>query len=76
MNYHKMTVVQLKEELKKRNLPISGKKADLITRLMKYQEQNNIVEVPSGTYTLDELQAENGDLRNKTIKAGNINVSF
>ena len=32
-DYDAMTVAQLKEALKEKNLPVSGKKADLISRL-------------------------------------------
>ena len=37
-NYDKMTVAELKELLKAANLPVSGKKADLISRLQEGEE--------------------------------------
>ena len=33
VNYNKMTMAQLKAELSKRNLQISGKKSELVARL-------------------------------------------
>ncbi len=41
-NYSKLTVVLLKEELKKRGLPITGKKSDLVARL---EEADKVVEL-------------------------------
>ena len=38
-DYEKMTVAQLKELLKEAGLPVSGKKADLITRLEENMEE-------------------------------------
>ena len=35
VNYQKMTVVQLKDELRKQKKPLTGKKADLVARLME-----------------------------------------
>jgi DNA-binding response OmpR family regulator len=37
-DYQKMTVAQLKELLKEADLPLSGKKADLIARLTEASE--------------------------------------
>lgn len=34
-DWSKLTVVQLKEHLKERGLPLSGKKADLVARLQE-----------------------------------------
>jgi len=39
INYEEMKVAQLKEALKERGLPVSGKKADLIERLKEGDEQ-------------------------------------
>ena len=39
INYEEMKVAQLKEVLKERGLPVSGKKADLIERLKEGDEQ-------------------------------------
>tara|TARA_Y100000758_G_scaffold113290_1_gene79388 strand:- start:1739 stop:2281 length:543 start_codon:yes stop_codon:yes gene_type:complete len=39
INYEEMKVTQLKEALKERGLPVSGKKADLIERLKKGDDQ-------------------------------------
>ena len=39
INYEEMKVTQLKEALKERELPVSGKKADLIERLKKGDDQ-------------------------------------
>jgi hypothetical protein len=39
IDYNKMKVTELKEELKKRKLPVSGKKEDLIKRLTTRTEQ-------------------------------------
>ena len=39
INYEEMKVTQLKEALKERGLPVSGKKADLIERLKEGDEQ-------------------------------------
>ena len=43
-DYEKMTVAQLKELLKEAGLPVSGKKADLITRLEENLEESAPVE--------------------------------
>ena len=43
-DYEKMTVAQLKELLKEAGLPVSGKKADLITRLEENMEESAPVE--------------------------------
>mmetsp|Transcript_25215 Transcript_25215/g.52441 ORF Transcript_25215/g.52441 Transcript_25215/m.52441 type:complete len:227 (-) Transcript_25215:1279-1959(-) len=37
--FSKMTIAQLKEELRARNLRVSGKKADLVTRLETYESE-------------------------------------
>ena len=38
MEYENLTVVQLKDLLRERGLPVSGKKADLIARLSEGEE--------------------------------------
>ena len=37
-----LTVVKLKDELKKRGQAVSGKKADLVARLEEYIKQNEV----------------------------------
>lgn len=39
---HDLKVAELKEELKKRGLPVSGKKADLAERLEAYVVENEV----------------------------------
>lgn len=39
---HELKVVELKEECKKRGLPVSGKKADLVERLEEYVRDNEV----------------------------------
>ncbi|KYN28602.1 hypothetical protein ALC57_01994 [Trachymyrmex cornetzi] len=41
MDYSKLKVAQLKEELKKRGAPLRGKKAELMERLIAYVNNNN-----------------------------------
>ena len=41
MAYEKLTVAELKELLRERGLPVSGKKADLISRLSEGEETND-----------------------------------
>jgi hypothetical protein len=41
-NYEDMTVAELKVILKERDLPVSGKKADLIERLSQSAEEEDL----------------------------------
>ena len=44
MGYEKMTVAELKELLREANLPVSGKKSDLISRLNESIDSSEEVE--------------------------------
>ena len=50
MSYNHLNIKQLKEELKKRELPLTGKKQDFIDRLKK---QDLELEKQNGIYTLN-----------------------
>ena len=39
---HELTVVELKEECKKRGLAVGGKKAELVERLEEYVKANEV----------------------------------
>ena len=43
-DYEKMTVAELKDLLREAGLPVSGKKADLISRLQDGAEETPVVE--------------------------------
>ena len=43
MGYEKMTVAELKELLREANLPVSGKKSDLILRLNESSNSSRVV---------------------------------
>ena len=45
-DYQKMTVAELKELLKEANLPLSGKKADLVARLVEANDAAPTAEAP------------------------------
>ena len=48
MEYENMTVAELKELLRAANLPVSGKKAELITRLQESKDIPKLVGVCLG----------------------------
>ena len=43
-DYESMTVAQLKELLKEQDLPVSGKKSDLVARLQEAAGHDDVVE--------------------------------
>ena len=57
--YENMTVAELKELLKEAGLPVSGKKADLIARLVDSQEED--VSTSEDEITEEELDEEEED---------------
>ena len=57
--YENMTVAELKELLKEAGLPVSGKKADLIARLVDSQEED--VSTSDDEITEEELDDEEED---------------
>ena len=56
-DYDKMTVAELKELLKAANLPVSGKKADLISRLQEGEETT----APAEEEVVEEYEDEDWD---------------
>ncbi|MBT5281831.1 MAG: 50S ribosomal protein L32e [Euryarchaeota archaeon] len=61
--YESMTVAQLKELLKEQGLPVSGKKADLIARLMESSgaEEEEVVEAAEDAAEEDDFFEEDED---------------
>jgi len=59
-DYENMTVAQLKELLKEAGLPVSGKKADLITRLQENAEEPTPVEEESVSEE-EEVEEDNSE---------------
>jgi len=61
--YASMTVAQLKELLKEQGLPVSGKKADLIARLMESSgaEEEEVVEAAEDAAEEDDFFEEDED---------------
>ncbi len=61
-DYDKMTVAELKELLKEAGLPVSGKKADLITRLQEGAETSAPAEEESEEdVSVEEAESEDSD---------------
>lgn len=61
-NYGKLTVVKLKELLKDRSLPVTGKKADLVERLQTSDDQLALdLGKPQSCYVEDVAQAKSAD---------------
>ncbi len=54
MNVEKMTLVELKEWLRARNLLVSGKKADLIARVKEQQEEDCLPSEPIPLSAIEE----------------------
>jgi large subunit ribosomal protein L32e len=61
--YESMTVAQLKELLKEQGLPVSGKKADLVARLMESPgaEEEEVVEAAEDAAEEDDFFEEDED---------------
>ena len=60
--YESMTVAQLKELLKEQGLPVSGKKADLIARLMESSgAEEEVVEAAEDAAEEDDFFEEDED---------------
>jgi large subunit ribosomal protein L32e len=61
--YESMTVAQLKELLKEQGLPVSGKKADLVARLMESSgaEEEEVVEAAEDAAEEDDFFEEDED---------------
>ena len=57
-NFEEMTVAELKELLKERGLPVSGKKAELIERLSAQSVQEEPVEEEVEETTEEEITEE------------------
>lgn len=57
-NYTSMTVAQLKELLKSKDLPVDGKKADLVARLTEADASSNGNELDEPENELDETEAK------------------
>eukprot|EP00929_Paragymnodinium_shiwhaense_P067704 TRINITY_DN34042_c0_g1_i1.p1 TRINITY_DN34042_c0_g1~~TRINITY_DN34042_c0_g1_i1.p1 ORF type:complete len:283 (-),score=87.09 TRINITY_DN34042_c0_g1_i1:93-941(-) len=62
-DYESLTMVQLKELLRERSLPVSGKKAALIQRLMRWDEAN-----PEGLKVEEEEEEEEEPEEEKSVK--------
>tara|TARA_B110000003_G_scaffold272983_1_gene309871 strand:- start:502 stop:1152 length:651 start_codon:yes stop_codon:yes gene_type:complete len=60
-NYEDMTVAELKVILKERDLPVSGKKADLIERLSQSAEEEDLEEVEEAVEESSEDDFEEDD---------------
>ena len=60
-NYEDMTVAELKVILKERDLPVSGKKADLIERLSQSAEEEDLEEVEEAVQESSEDDFEEDD---------------
>jgi len=58
MEYDKMTVAQLKDLLRENDLPVSGKKADLIARLSEISDNKEIEPVKEDVIESDESDEE------------------
>ena len=58
IDLHSMKVAELKEELKSRQLPVSGAKAQLIERLENYMQEHEGVEVVEEEDTEESQSAE------------------
>ena len=59
--YSDMTVAQLKELLKEAGLPVSGKKADLISRLEEAEDHEDIIEEEAEEDDWDDSDDEDWD---------------
>ena len=62
-DYQKMTVAELKELLKEANLPLSGKKADLVARLVEANDAAPAAEEPS-----DDEWDDDGDWDDEAVE--------
>ena len=62
-DYQKMTVAELKELLKEANLPLSGKKADLVARLVEANDAAPAAEEPS-----DDDWDDDGDWDDEAVE--------
>jgi SAP domain-containing ribonucleoprotein len=60
-DWNRLTVLQLKGELKSRGLPLSGKKADLVERLVSYEETDGESGCESGDGSDSESDVESVD---------------
>ena len=72
-DYDKMTVAELKELLKAANLPVSGKKADLISRLQEGEEttapaEEEVVEEAVEEESTEDSSEEDGDSKGDSKK--------
>ena len=56
-NWESLTVAQLKEECKIRDLKIGGKKADLVARLGNYSAQNDVLDAEM----VDDFEPSGGE---------------
>ena len=63
VDWNKLIVTQLKPYLRKWGLPVSGRKAELIERLMNHQRRNNssMVDIPSLSWSPAYVEATAGE---------------
>ena len=70
IDLYSMKVTELKQELRSRNLPVSGAKAELIERLEKYMEEHEGVEVVDE----DQLKEEEKKKEEEKVKEAEVRL--
>ena len=68
IDLHSMKVAELKEELKSRQLPVSGAKAQLIERLENYMQEHEGVEVVEEEESQEESKSAEADSAEKVTE--------